>query len=107
MCSEVDERGCPKVEPEKIPELLKEVRKPEANKLNRPFYYYDSSHETEIRTGIWTDGNQYIVQISSWKTSRKANSREITGRRQEIMLLFKKHWFKNLKEHIRELGLDI
>jgi len=54
--SEVDESGCTKIEPEK---------KPEANKLNSPFYYYDSSHETEIRTGIRTAGNQYIVLISS------------------------------------------
>lgn len=76
MGTNVDGSGCPVVEEKKTPEPPKqEVTTPTENKLSRPFRYYDSSHETEVRRGIWTDGNQFIVQISSWRTSRKANAR--------------------------------
>lgn len=73
----VDESGCPRVEePVKKSEKPPKEEKPQTeNKLSRPFRYYDSSHETEIRRGIWTDGTQYVIQVSSWRTEEKATRR--------------------------------
>ena len=64
--TDVDQFGCPKkMEPEK-PEVKKKVE-PE-----KPLHIYDPSNETEIEKNIWSDGTQYVIQVSSWSNEGKA-----------------------------------
>jgi len=73
----IDDNGCKKaeekidqesVEPKEQTVPPKNVNKP----VSKPFKFYDASHEINIKNNIWTDGNQYVIQISSWKTNPKA-----------------------------------
>ena len=38
----------------------------------KPIHIYDPSNETEIEKNIWTDGTQYVIQVSSWSNEAKA-----------------------------------
>ena len=65
--TEVDQFGCKKnIEPEK-PVVKKNVE-PE-----KPIHFYDPANETEIEKNIWTDGTQYVIQVSSWSTEARAD----------------------------------
>ena len=65
--TEVDQFGCKKnMEPEK-PEV-KKTEQPE-----KPVHFYNPLSETEIVKNIWTDGTQYVIQVSSWSNESKAD----------------------------------
>lgn len=71
----VDSNGCPISQTE-----TKKDETPVYTPPNEDTYTtykpYDPTNEYEIKKNIWTDGNQYVLQVSSWKTRGKAETIE-------------------------------
>ncbi len=72
----VDSNGC-KINGEKQkPEINKniEAEKSQVNKktTKHPFHVYSLAKENEIEKNIWSDGTQFVIQLSSWSTEVKA-----------------------------------
>ena len=63
----VDQFGCPKKTETKKSEVKKKIE-PE-----KPLHVYDPTIETEIEKNIWTDGTQYVIQVSSWSRESTAD----------------------------------
>ena len=72
----VDPNGCPLSQTENTKDQMpvyippkEETQKQDTYKTYKP---YDPTNEYEIKKNIWTDSNQYVIQVSSWKTRVKA-----------------------------------
>lgn len=66
----VDSSGCP-VE-EKHKEVLREIIPVEPIKSVPEIHIYNYEKEFEMQNNIFSDGKEYCIQLSSWKTKAKA-----------------------------------
>jgi cell division septation protein DedD len=63
------------IEPPKVEAKEKAVVNPKTSIVNEvevPKTEYNNQNEKEISTAIFTDGNQFCIQISSWKNKAQA-----------------------------------
>ena len=64
----VDQNGCPKIQ-----EPIKQIEPVEkAKTIDKSSQAYNASNEFPLAKNIWSDGNKYVIQVSSWKTEEKA-----------------------------------